>query len=160
MAFFVVVVVGLVFVVVVVAFFVVVVVAFFVVVVVAFFVVVVVGLVFVVVVVRRLERVRDRVHFLRDLVHRSARGRHCFKRVFQALFQIEAVRDYQCGVFHPRRVLHGGLVAVRVAADRDDGVDVCEPVARDVRHDVGPDAGGGQDRRGTAALLGSGLLGR
>ena len=146
--------VGFVFVVVVGVFFVgfvfVVVVGVFVVVVAHVVFIVVVG-VFFVVVVAGLESVRDGVHAFGESEYRSAGLRHRFESVFQGLLQGQAVGHHQRRVLHTRPVLQRGLVTVRIAADRDDGLHLGQPVAGHIGNYVGPDAGGGQDRRGLSA---------
>ena len=119
----------------------------FIVVVAVFFV----GFVFVVVVVAGLESVRDGVHAFGESEYRSAGLRHRFESVFQGLLQGQAVGHHQRRVLHTRPVLQRGLVTVRIAADRDDGLHLGQPVAGHIGNDVGPDAGGGQDRRGLSA---------
>ena len=164
-AVFVVVVVFVCFVVVVVAVFVVVVVAVvFVVVVVVFvcFVFVVVAVVFHVAVggVAASGREGDRVHSLREVEHRSAGRLDGFEGVLEPLLQQEAVGHDERGALHAGPILEGGLVSVRVAADRDDGLDLCQPSAGHVGDHIGPDSGRDQYRRRFRTRARCGLDGR
>ena len=116
------------------------------------FVVVVAVFVFVfVVVVAGLHSERDGIHAFGELEYRSAGLRNRFERVLQGLLQRQAVGHHQRRVLHTRPVLQRGLVTVRIAADRDDGLHLGQPVAGHIANHVGPDAGGGQDRRGLSA---------
>ena len=116
------------------------------------FVVAVIAIVFVVAlfclaVVPALECEWDRFHAFGEVEHRSAGFRNCFKRVLKALFEFETVGHYERGILHAGPVLQRGLVTVRVAADRDERLDVGQPSTGHVRDDVGPDARGDEDGR-------------
>ena len=118
------------------------------------FVVVVVG------VVTARGREGDRVHFLCEVEHRSAGLLDGFERVLETLLQHEAVGHHERGALHAGPILEGRLVPVRVAADRDDGLDLRQPSAGHVGDYIGPDSGGDQDRRRLRTRARGGLNGR
>ena len=93
-----------------------------------------------VVVVSALERERDRFHSLGELEDRSSALCDCFQGVLEALLQLEAVGHHEGSVLHALPVTERGLVAVRVAADRDQRLYDGHIATGHVRDDVGPDA--------------------
>ncbi len=90
---------------------------------------------------------RERCHLVGEAEDRCSVLGGGVDRVLQRLLEQQPVGDDQVGILQHLPVAQRRLERVRVTADRDDGLDLGQPVTRHVARDVGPDARRGDDHR-------------